>query len=222
MKDENTVSKIMHEEEHIVNRIRKHPYAPEIVVVIIALIAISAFSYVTVADSRVYIENAQVYAPIISISSQSSGVLDEVKVDIGDQVSRSTTIAEVSGEPVKANTYGLVVDVNNVPGQLVTPQSYIIKVVDPSQLRLIGRVEEDKGLVDIRPGEKVEFTVDAFGSNKYEAIVEEVVPTSHESDIVFSISDKREVKEYDVIARFDYRDYPELLNGMSAKMWIYK
>jgi hypothetical protein len=43
-----------------------------------------------------------------------------------------------------------------------------------------------------------------------------------QSDIVFSISDKREEKEFEVKATFDADAYPELKNGMSAKMWVYK
>jgi hypothetical protein len=39
---------------------------------------------------------------------------------------------------------------------------------------------------------------------------------------VFSISDKREEREFEVRAIYDTNAYPELKNGMSAKMWIYK
>jgi len=45
---------------------------------------------------------------------------------------------------------------------------------------------------------------------------------SREGDVVFNISDKREVKQFDVKVRFDISKYPELKNGMSAKMWIKK
>jgi len=39
---------------------------------------------------------------------------------------------------------------------------------------------------------------------------------------VFSISDKRESREFEVKALFDSQAYPELKNGMSARMWIEK
>ena len=46
--------------------------------------------------------------------------------------------------------------------------------------------------------------------------------TSRASGIAFSISDKREAKEFEVRIRFNVDDYPELKNGMSAKAVILK
>ena len=74
---------------------------------------------------------------------------------------------------------------------------------------------------DISAGNRVVFTVDAFGSTKYDGIVESVSPTSNQTGVTFSISDKRAVQKFDVKVRFDASKYPELKNGMSAKMKIY-
>ncbi len=208
--------------DNILKKIRKHPYFAEAAILIVLIFALGGFYYYTLLESRVYIENAQISAPIISVSTLSQGILDEVTVEIGDKITKGKVIARISGDPVKSQTSGIVVDVNNVPGQIITSQSYIIKVIDPRELRLVGRIEEDKGLKDIKPGEAVKFTVDAYGSKEYEATIEKVVPTSRESDIVFSISDKRQEQEFDIIAKFDVTYYPELKNGMSAKMWVYK
>ena len=70
-------------------------------------------------------------------------------------------------------------------------------------------------------GDPVTFTVDAFGGKEYIATVDEMSPTSNQSEVVFNISDTREVKQFDIKARFDVNAYPELKNGMSARMWIY-
>jgi len=66
------------------------------------------------------------------------------------------------------------------------------------------------------------FTVDAFGSKKFFGIVDEISPISDQSGIVFNISDKREVKQFDIKVRFDIKAYPQLKEGMSAKIIIYK
>jgi hypothetical protein len=66
------------------------------------------------------------------------------------------------------------------------------------------------------------FTVDAFPGKQYTGTIVSVANTPKTSDIVFSISDKREEKEFEIKAIFDLKSYPELKNGMSAKMWIYK
>ena len=93
-------------------------------------------------------------------------------------------------------------------------------MIDTRKLRLIGRVQEDKGLEDIYPGQHVEFTVDAFPSSHYQGEVERIAPAAREEDIVFSISDKRQEQEFEITVSYDVIAYPELKNGMSAKMWI--
>ena len=52
--------------------------------------------------------------------------------------------------------------------------------------------------------------------------MDSISPTSRESGIVFNISDKRETQEFDVSVRYDVDAYPELRNGMSAKIVIQK
>ena len=44
---------------------------------------------------------------------------------------------------------------------------------------------------------------------------------SQQSGVVFTISDKRETKQFLIKVRFDAAAYPELKNGMSARMWVY-
>ena len=52
--------------------------------------------------------------------------------------------------------------------------------------------------------------------------MDEVSPVSHDSGVVFDVSDKREIKQFDVKVRFDTSVYSELKSGMSSKLWIYK
>jgi multidrug resistance efflux pump len=95
-------------------------------------------------------------------------------------------------------------------------------MINPEDLRVVARVEENKGLSDIQIGQKAIFTVDAFGSKEYSGVVDEISPTARSGDVVFNISSTREQQEFDVKIRFSILDYPELRNGMSAKAWIYK
>jgi multidrug resistance efflux pump len=95
-------------------------------------------------------------------------------------------------------------------------------MIDTRQLRITGQVQEDKGLKDILPGQYVEFTVDAYPDVRYQGMVEKVAPAARVGDIVFSISDKRQEQDFDVTVSYDVNAYPELKDGMSAKMWIYK
>jgi len=98
----------------------------------------------------------------------------------------------------------------------------IVTILNPNDLRVVAHIEENNGLSDIRVGQKVKFTVDAFDPKEYLGTVDQIAYTSDESSIAFNISDKREVKEFIVKIKYDISSYPELLNGMSARVWIYK
>ncbi|MCX6719191.1 MAG: hypothetical protein NTZ38_02335, partial [Candidatus Taylorbacteria bacterium] len=89
------------------------------------------------------------------------------------------------------------------------------------QLRIVGKIDEDKGLSRIKAGDVATFTVDAFGSAEFTGIVDEISPISNQSAIVFSISDKREIKQFDIKVRYNISLHPEFKNGMSAKLRIY-
>ena len=93
-------------------------------------------------------------------------------------------------------------------------------MVVKDKTRVQGSVEETKGLSDLKQGQKVIFTVDAFSGKKYYGIVDEVAETSNDANLAYSISDKRPVKRFYVYVRFNTEQYPELKDGMSAKITI--
>ncbi len=190
------------------------------VVVIISLIA-GLFAYYQINSGRVYIEKASIVAPLISLKPSYPGILNRVFVKVGDKVSINTVVAQVGNKNIITKTSGVITYVNNVPGQYMSSQNTVVQIYNPMELRVIGQIQEDKGLKKIKAGQKIIFTADAFGSKEYYGTVEDVSPTSRESDIVFAISDKREEKSFDVTGRFDVGKYPELKNGMSARMWVY-
>ncbi len=202
--------------------IRNHPLLAEAVLLIAIVALIGGYFYWQDMQGKIYLEKTVISAPLISLAPQAPGQITEVYVKEGDRVARGQRLAKVGDQYVTAKTSGIIVSVNNAPGQMATAQTPVVTMIDPTQLRLIGRVEEDKGLSDIRPGQRVAFTVDAFGAKEYEGVVESIAQSAHQSDVVFSISDKRAEQEFDVKVWFDTFTYPELKNGMSAKMTIYK
>lgn len=192
--------------------------------VIAAVIAACAggLAYWMVASSRVYIDTATIQAPLINLAPSQPGTLQEVYVQEGDVVNSDTVVARVGNELVKSKVAGIIVSVPETIGSQVNPNQPVATMIDPTQLRVVGKIDEDKGLNLIGVGERVEFTVDTFGSKTYTGVVDEVSPTSNQTGIVFNISDKRAVQQFNIKARFDYAAYPELKNGMSARMWIYQ
>ena len=209
----------------IIKKIRGSRMLTGGLILLVILAAAGGILYWNDLQSKVYVENSQITAPVISINPENPGIISELDVSVGDQVRKDQVLAKVGDESLLAKTSGVITWVENTPGQLVNPAldpRPVISMIDPRELRVTGRVQEDKGLKDIAPGQRVEFTVDAFPSVQYQGTVEKVAPSSRVGDIVFSISDKRQEQEFDVTVLYDVNAYPELKNGMSAKMWIYK
>ncbi len=202
--------------------IKQHPLAADAVFVFVLLLLVGGFLYWHDMSGKIYIEKAQISAPVIEISPSMPGVIDKFYVQEGDEVSQGQKLAKVGDETITARTAGVVTWIQNTPGQMASPGQPIVKMIDPREFRVVGRIEEDKGLADIKPGQKVAFTVDAFPGRQYSGVVDSVGAAARDSDIVFSISDQRQEREFDVNAVFDVRAYSELKNGMSAKMWVYK
>ena len=181
-----------------------------------------ALFYFYLTQSYIYTENGSIEAPVIGLSSSSSGVLQNLFVKAGDQVSANQTVAQIGNDVVKTKDSGIIISVQNNIGKNFAPNEAVVTMIKPEDLRLVAQVEEDKGLNAVQVGQKVSFTVDAFGSKKFSGIVDEISPTARSGDIVFNISSTRQEQEFNIKARYDVSAYPELLNGMSAKVWIYR
>lgn len=189
-------------------------------VIIIIAIASGILIYKSIS-SYVAIDDSTVSAPIISISTETSGTLDEVYVKSGDLVKVGQPLARVGSEILKSKVDGEIIYTSDTPGQVFNSSQAIIKMIDPKELRIVGTIKENAGLSKIKIGNPVSFTLDAFDGETYTGVVEEIGSTSKDSSVVFSISDKREVKEFTVKVKYDTSLYTKFKNGMSAKMKVY-
>lgn len=190
---------------------------------VLAIAALAALAIYAIVDSRrVYIDAASIEAPQIDLSPSSRGSLEAVYVQAGDMVTAEEPVARVGEELVSSAVAGVIVRVDQKIGADMAPGTAAVTMIDPSRLRVVGKVDEDKGLAAIRVGDPVTFTVDAYGGRLFSGVVDEVAPTANSSGVVFNISGERQTQQFDVKARFDASRYPELRNGMSARMWIYK
>lgn len=210
-----------HESKSNVKNFLNHHYFLLAVIIIAVTIVVGLIVYFDISSSRVAIDKAEINSPIITLSPSVPGILDKVFVGTGDYVSMNMVVAQVNGQPIEAKTSGYVTSVQNTPGQLVSPGTPVVQMVNPEEFKVVGHIAEDKGLDQIKVGQKAIFTVDAFGSKQYEGVVDSIAPSARQSDIVFSISDKREERDFDVYVKFDVSKYPELKNAMSARLWVY-
>ncbi len=192
-----------------------------IIGVFLAVVAIGGgLMYWHYASGHLFIDTAQIVAPEIQLGPDSPGVLEQVMVQEGDTVLPNTVVARVGNELIKTTVGGLIISVNKDIGRRFNPGDAVVTMIHPEDLRVVAQLEEDKGLDRVRVGQSVIFTVDTFGSKQYYGTVDEISPSSHQSDIVFNISDQRQSQDFDIKVRFDTTAYPELKNGMSAKITI--
>jgi multidrug resistance efflux pump len=208
-------------EKNILNSTRNKIIAV-IFFAVIVFGGIGGYIFWSISSSRIYVENSTVSATITNLSTVAGGNLQEVFVNSGDQVKMSAPVARIGDELIKAKSDGQILSIDTNIGASFAPGQTVATMINPSDLRVIGQVQEDKGLKDIKVGQQAIFTVDAFGSKQYFGIVDQINPTSNAGDIVFNISSTRQENDFDVKVRFDVGQYPELKNGMSAKLWIYK
>lgn len=192
---------------------------------LIVLAAIGTGAYLYVGAKTVYIDQSQIQAPLINLSPVNAGTLQQVFVKVGDTVTTGEPVARVGNEIVTAQTNGIIVSVDQNIGEYENPmagQATVATMIDPTQLRVVGNLDENKGLADVKVGDPATFTVDAFGGQVFQGVVDEVSPTSEQSSVVFNISDARPTNQFAIYVRFDPTAYPQLKNGMSARIWVYK
>ena len=198
------------------------PWVQSLTGILLILILLIIFVFWRILTNQIKIENSFVDAPIISLSSTTSGILDEIYVKIGQEVLPNTEIAKVGNEVIMSKVGGIITTVNNQIGQVFAPGATVVSMINPNDEKIVGKIDENKGLADIKIGQIATFTVDAFGSKRFEGVVSEISPVSDQSGILFSISDKRQTKQFAVKIDFDVKAHPELKQGMSAKITIYK
>lgn len=199
----------------------KKPWAQSLTgIIAISLIVAGVLFYKTL-NSSVKVENSQISAPVISIGPETPGILDEVYVKIGDKVTSGQSLARVGSEILTSKIDGVIIYISNTPGQYFTYATPVTKMIDPQELRVIGTLKEDAGLSKIKVGDVATFTVDAFENKKFVGIVEEISETSKDGSVIFSISDKREVKEFTIKVKYDTSLYEDFKNNMSAKIKVY-
>jgi multidrug resistance efflux pump len=169
----------------------------------------------------VFIENSQLEAPIISIAPSQSGILNALYVKNGDTIADHANVALVGSTILSSQTGGIVEDAPKLFGSYINAGQTVVSIVNNKEMKVVGEVDETKGLSEIKKGQYASFTVDAFPNKTYEGIVDEVSATSADTGVVFSISDKRPIKKFSVKVRFNVASYPELKSGMSAKITVY-
>jgi len=209
------------EQEIKKENILQKPLTRSIIGIVVVFLFLGGFLYWQANYNTIFIENSQINAPIINLSGITAGTLNALYVKEGDIISANTPVASIGTDIITSKQSGLITNVENNVGAFFTPGQTVVSMIHPEDLRVVGAIDENKGLANIKPGQKATFTVDAFGSKTYVGEVESISQSADDTSVVFSISDARPTKQFDVKVRFNVADYPELKNGMSAKITVY-
>lgn len=212
----------MNEEKNTTKEtILQKPLTQSIIGIALIFLALGGFIFWQSNYGTLLIENATVSTSIINLSANTSGTLSALYVNEGDKIEANTPIALIGTNIVTSKQNGIVVGVVKSIGKFFAPGETVVSMIHPEDLRIVGALDENKGLEKVKVGQKVTFTVDAFSSKTYVGVVDTISQTADSTGVVFSISDKRPTNKFDVKVRFNVAEYPELKNGMSAKITVY-
>ena len=198
----------------------KKPWMQSISIFVVIFGLLGGFIFWQVQKGEIYIEDSYLDAPIVNLSPSTPGTLNELYVKEGDVVEANEQVALVGSQILTVKESGIVTFAPNVLGTYFAPGVTVVSFVKNKELKIIGTLDETKGLDKIISGQAVTFTVDAFPRKTYKGFIDTISPSSNDTGVAFAISDKRPIKKFNVTAHFDIASYPELKNGMSAKMTV--
>ncbi len=190
--------------------------------IVLMIIFAGGFLFWKQTSSVIQIDTAYISAAAINLGPQTAGILTEMYVDVGNNVLPNTPLARVGNETIMAQVAGVVTAVDRELGKTFNPGQTVVTMINPLDLRVVGKIDENKGLSSLFVGEPTTFTIDAFGSKVFTGVIDKISPTSDVSGVSFSLSDARPTEQFDVSVRFDASVHPEFKNGMSARITVYK
>ena len=208
-------------EENKKENIFQKPWIKSLLAFFLIFGTLTGFLLWQMGRNTIFIENSYLDAPVINLSPVSPGTLNALYVKEGDYVDANAQIALVGSQTIFTKNAGIVASAPVVLGAYFAPGQTVVSIVNVGEMKVIGSIEETKGLENLKSGQRATFTVDTFGGKTYEGILDQISPVSNDNGIVFSISDKRPIKKFNVKVRFNVSQYPELKSGMSAKITVH-
>ena len=207
--------------KNLFSKIKNPKVLRALLVIFVAIALIGSYLFYQLLRDRVPIEDSLVQAPIITLSPEAPGKILDIKVYEGEKVKRGDALAIVGTNSLNAYQDGLIVAVDNAIGSIASAQTPVVQMINFADMRVAGTIDENKGLDSVKIGQIVSFTVDALPGEIFWGYIDEISPTAKQTQLQFSVSSERPTQQFLVYARFNAYAYPQIKNGMSAKMTVY-
>jgi multidrug resistance efflux pump len=205
----------------LINAFKDKKFRKKLIILLLVFIGLTLVFYLLKTNDRVFIENSLVQAPITSISADTPGKLMKNLVFEGDSVKKGDALAIVGTDTLKSYTDGQVIKVNQQIGSIVNTQTSVVQTINLNDIKIVGTIDENKGLDKIKIGQAVSFTIDTYPGKTFWGYVNEIAPSAKQTSLAFSISSERPTQQFEVFVKYDAHKYPEIKNGMSAKMYVF-
>ncbi len=178
-------------------------------------------------------DDARITGDLVKVSPQISGRLLEFNVDEGDTVVKDQIMGRqemlnlpdtsIDQSLVRAPISGIVIRKQANIGEIDAPGQTLAILIDPNKLYISANIEETK-LGRLRQGQKVEITIDQFGSRKFTGKVQSVGQASNSTFALIPTSTggtfTKVVQKIPVKIQFDSID-AKLLPGTNAVVKIH-
>ena len=206
---------------NLIQKIKQPKVLRTIILILVIVLVIVSFVMYEKRKDRVSVEDSLIQAPITSISPDTQGKILDIKVHDGENVRKGDALAIVGSSTLNAYQDGLIVSTNNTIGSVANPQVPVVQMINFSDMRVAGTIDENKGLDKVKIGQPVSFTVDALPGQIFWGYVDEISPTAKQTQLQFSVSSERPTQQFVIYAKFNSYSNSQIRNGMSAKMTIY-
>lgn len=154
-----------------------------LIILVVALGIGGAITATYIIDTRNYVttDNAQVDGDKIAVNAPTSGTLIDWRATQGTQLQKDQVVGRIRIQggfvqpqmAIRAPTNATVVVDNGVEGAFVNAGTELAVAYDFAKIYVTARVDETE-INDVRPGQQVDISVDAFPSASLTGTVREI------------------------------------------------
>lgn len=168
-----------------------------VLVTMIVAVAAIIFYYVYEGLNYVKTEDSKVTGDIVRVNPKIVGELQEFNVEEGDYLEKEQVVGMQSVENIQDENYdvalikapisGKVIKKQGTIGEILSPGQVVLMLVDSKKLYITANIEETK-VEKLKKGQKVDITLDQFGSKKYEGKIASIGQASTSTFSIFPSS----------------------------------